>query len=211
MSQRQPVDENSAPASSGGRSARSDARRNRDRLVEAARRALSDGAGTLSLEAVARAAGVGIGTLYRNFAGREQLLDAVYAAEIDALIASASEAVDHLPPRDALHAWLLQFAAFAATKRGMVEALGPEAVTAAKPRDYVGTVDKIAAAMAPLLRAGAQDGSLRADVHPHDVVILVAGALMPLRTDAAQTDRLLGLVLDALRPEVDGLQRQADP
>jgi len=168
--------------------------------VEAARQALSSGEGTLSLEAVARQAGVGIGTLYRNFANREELVEAVYAAEVEALTARAAELAEHLPPREALRAWLVQFAAFAATKRGMVEVLGFGAVAGPRSMDHTGTLDRIAAAIAPLLNAGARDGSLRADVHPQDVVILLAGAMLPVRTDAAQTERLLGLVLDALRP-----------
>lgn len=189
-----------ASPSAGGRRQRSDARRNRDRLVDAARRALSSGEGTLSLEAVAREAGVGIGTLYRNFSNREQLVEAVYAAEVENLTARAAELAGQMPPREALRAWLIQFAAFAATKRGVVEVLGFGAITGPGPMNHTGSLERVTAAITPLLKAGAQDGSLRSDVDPQDVVILVAGALMPVRTDAQQTERLLNLVLDALRP-----------
>ncbi|MCD0444383.1 TetR/AcrR family transcriptional regulator [Glycomyces sp. A-F 0318] len=192
--------EPSPPAPAGGRRQRSDARRNRDRLVEAARRALSSGEGAFSLEGVAREAGVGIGTLYRNFGNREQLVEAVYAAEVENLTARAAELARRMPPREALRAWLIQFAAFAATKRGVVEVLGFEAITGPGPMNHTGSLERVTAAITPLLEAGARDGSLRADVDPQDVVMLVAGALMPVRTDAAQTERLLNLVLDALRP-----------
>ncbi|MQM24539.1 TetR/AcrR family transcriptional regulator [Glycomyces albidus] len=188
------------PSPAEGRPRRSDARRNRDRLVEAARRALSSGEGSLSLESVAREAGVGIGTLYRNFANREQLVEAVYEAEVDRLVTRAAELADRMPPREALRSWLVEFAGFAAAKRGMVEVLGFGAVAGPGALDHTRTLKRIADAITPMLHAGAQEGSLRADVDPQDVVILVAGALMPVRTDADQTARLLDLVLDALHP-----------
>lgn len=180
---------------------RSDARRNRDRLLEVAGRALADGEGTISLEAIAREAGVGIGTLYRNFPNRERLIEAVYAAEVDNLTADASGLLDRMEPHEALHEWLVGFAAFARTKHGLADALRTGVIhSGGDDAAYSRTREQMAAAIAPILEAGARDSSLRADVDPADVVILVAGALMGVRTDAAQTERLLGLIIDALRP-----------
>ncbi|MBC8991452.1 TetR/AcrR family transcriptional regulator [Micromonospora chalcea] len=184
----------------GGRGKRSDARRNRDRLLEAARQALSSGEGGFVLEAVARDAGVGIGTLYRHFPTRERLIEAVYASEVDLLIGRAVALLEQMPARDALRAWLEQFTQFAAAKRGMLDALRTEALAAAEEVERSGVRERITAAIAPILAAGACDGSLRADVQARDVVALVAGALLPAQVDAAQTQRILGLVLDALRP-----------
>jgi AcrR family transcriptional regulator len=183
----------------GGRGKRSDARRNRDRLLDAAREALSSGQGGFVLEAVARDAGVGIGTLYRHFPTRERLIEAVYASEVELLAGRAVTLLEQMPAALALRAWLEQFTQFAATKRGMLEALRTDALAAAEEVERSGVRERITAAITPILDAGARDGSLRADVHAQDVVILVAGALLPAQTDAAQTQRILGLVLDALR------------
>lgn len=178
---------------------RSDARRNRERLLDVAARALAEGDGAISLEAIAREAGVGIGTLYRNFPNRERLVEAVYAAEMDNLTDDTSALLERLSPRDALREWLGEFAAFATTKRGLADALRAGYVSGSSEAEYSRTRDQMAVAIAPILRAGAEDGSLRVDVDPADIVILVAGALMSVRTDPDQTERLLGLIIDALR------------
>lgn len=179
---------------------RADAERNRQALLEAARTALADGGAPFSLEAVARAAGVGIGTLYRNFPTKESLVAAVYEAQVSELIDEAGRLLDRLPPRAALREWLGQFAHLAATKRGMLDALRQGVLESAQQDDVVGRRGRLAAAIAPILEAGARDGSLRADVQAQDVVVLAAGALMPVEVDAARVERLLGLVTDALRP-----------
>ncbi|MDA0564176.1 TetR/AcrR family transcriptional regulator [Streptomonospora sp. S1-112] len=189
--------ESSAPAP---RRRRADAERNRRALLDAARAALAEGEGSFSLEAVARVAGVGIGTLYRHFPTREALVTAAYDAEVEDLLAQAGRLLEALPPREALRAWLDQFARFAATKRGMLDALRLDVLDSARRPDVAGMRERMAAAITPVLAAGAGDGSLRADVRAVDVVLLAAGALMPIRVDAAQTDRLLRLVMDALRP-----------
>ncbi|HWV76005.1 MAG TPA: TetR/AcrR family transcriptional regulator [Isoptericola sp.] len=187
-----------APAS---RRRRADAERNRQALLDAAREALADGNGTFSLEAVARAAGVGIGTLYRHFPNREALVTAAYEAQVEDLLAQGTRLLDAMPAREALREWLGQFARFVSTKRGMLDALRLGMIESAQQHDVTGMRDRMAAAIAPMLDAGARDGTLRPDVHPADVVLLVAGSLMPLQADEAQTERLMSLVLDALRPE----------
>src|SRR5215471_823521 len=101
---------------------RADARRNFDALLAAARDAFAAKGVDASLEDIARNAGVGIGTLYRNFPTRQDLFDAVYVDEIEVLCATAEEVAD-LPPWDAFAAWLRRFVAYVATKRAIYEAL----------------------------------------------------------------------------------------
>lgn len=181
------------------RALRADAQRNRDRILAVTREALTHGNASLSLEAIARDAGVGIGTLYRHFPTREALIEAIYAVELDALTASAGELLDRLPPDEALRAWMLRYADFAATKRGILETLQGEIVAADKS---TAPGVRIGAAIAPILEAGARAGSLRADAHPEDVTVLLLAAFVTTvtRGDSAQTQRVLGLVMDALRP-----------
>ncbi|MFL1429415.1 MULTISPECIES: TetR/AcrR family transcriptional regulator [unclassified Nocardiopsis] len=179
---------------------RADARRNRERLIEAARARLARGRGPLSLEGVARDAGVGIGTLYRHFPTRDALVGALYAAELDELAASAAALLRELPPERALRAWVLRYARFAAAKRGMADTL--RAAMAAGTIESSATWARISAAVGPLLEAGAREGSLRADVDADDVTAMLLGvSLATAREEGVErTGRLLDLVLDALRP-----------
>lgn len=188
-----------SPLTSSTRKPRADALRNRAALVDAARRALaaSDDGG-FSLDAIAREVGVGIGTLYRHFPTREQLIAAAYEAELDDLVDEASRLAERMPAQEALAAWLKSFAQFATTKRGVVEALRTDVIALAGS-NHGPMRDRLAAAIAPLLHSGAADGTLRSDIDASDVVILAAGALMPLELDAEQVSRLMGLINDALR------------
>lgn len=179
---------------------RADARRNRDKLVAAARDALTSEEGADSLEAVARRAGVGIGTLYRHFPTRESLMEAVYGAELDSLVADAATLLENQPPETALREWAASYARFTATKRGMTDALrrgvGDGRVPATTTRE------RITAAITPILAAGAETGALRDDVAPEDVTTLLLGTfLAATASDSPEaTPRLLDLVVDALRP-----------
>ena len=100
------------PEQPGGteRPLRAHARRNRENLVAAARAAFAAADDTVPLEGIARRAGVGIGTLYRHFPTREALVEAVYAAELDAVTDSAAALVEELPPEQALRAWMERYA-----------------------------------------------------------------------------------------------------
>src|ERR1700754_2549191 len=112
---------------SGGASGmlRKDAQRNRERLLEVARAHLKRSDDRISLEAIAREAGVGIGTLYRHFPTREDLVAAVYRAERTRLADSAGTLLETHAPLDALRAWFANFAACLGAKREMAEALRP--------------------------------------------------------------------------------------
>ncbi|MET9496043.1 helix-turn-helix domain-containing protein [Streptomyces sp. NPDC006552] len=187
-------------ATPAARPARADARRNREKLLAAARTVFSSTHESASLEAVAREAGVGIGTLYRHFPTREALVEALYAAELDAVVDSAPALLAALPPEAALRAWLERYAAFLAAKRGMSETLraGWASGSIATPV----TRERITATLATFLDAGQQTGTLRADLEPEEVTMMLLGTF--LSTQAVnrpeKTARLLGLVVDALRP-----------
>lgn len=102
---------------------RAHALRNREKLLTTARAAFADADGPVSLEGIARRAGVGIGTLYRHFPTREALVEAVYAAELDDLSAAVATLLDRFPPEVALRAWLDRHARFTITERGMLDTL----------------------------------------------------------------------------------------
>src|SRR5690348_774552 len=110
----------------GGASAlvgRSDARRNRERLLQAATAAFTAHGGSVALESIAREAGVGIGTLYRHFPNREALVEAIYRAELADVAAAAGQLLTRHPPKVALRRWRDRYASFVAAKRGMAESL----------------------------------------------------------------------------------------
>lgn len=178
---------------------RADARRNRDRLLTEAAAAFaagrSDGDGPVSLEAIARASGVGIGTLYRHFPNREALVEAVYRAELAEVSASAGELLAQHPPAAALRQWMNRYAEFVAAKQGMAESL--RAVFDSGAVEVGQTRASIVGAVHTLLRAGAADGSLRTDVRADDVVSSLLGIFLASGS-ADQTHRMLDLLVDAV-------------
>ncbi|MEV6919270.1 TetR family transcriptional regulator [Amycolatopsis sp. NPDC051106] len=182
------------------RPVRSDARRNREKLVAVARAAFATADGTVALEAIAREAGVGIGTLYRHFPTREALVEAVYAAELDDVTASAPALLEQLPPEAALRAWMDRYAAFVETKRGMADVL--RASMASGRIATPATRRRITAAIGAILDAGARAGTLRAGVDPEDVTLMLLGVFLSTSAvqDAERVGRMLDLILDAVRP-----------
>jgi AcrR family transcriptional regulator len=174
---------------------RADARRNRERIVEVAALAFGTAQGPVSLEAIARDAGVGIGTLYRHFPSREVLVEAVYRAELAEVAATAQELLRNHPPVEALRLWMDRYAMFVAAKRGMAESLkaifDSGAVTAGDTR--AGVVGAVGA----LLAAGAADGSLRADVPADDVVTGLLGIMLACASPE-QCDRMFDLLMAGL-------------
>jgi AcrR family transcriptional regulator len=181
---------------------RADAQRNYERLLTAAVAVFTErGADDASLEEIARRAGVGIGTLYRHFPTRSALLEAVYRDQVEALRARADELVDSDAPGDALAAWLRALAAFSATKHSLTSAL---LATLGKDSDLLSTCSKVICDSADvLLERAKQAGKLRQDANAVDVIRLVHGVNLATQRspDPGQADRLLGLVLDGLRPQ----------
>ncbi|RKR76503.1 TetR/AcrR family transcriptional regulator [Frondihabitans australicus] len=181
---------------------RSDAARNRDRLRAAAAAAFEASAGStaVSLEGIARDAGVGIGTLYRHFPTREALVEEVYRAELGAVCDTASTLLATLPPAEALRAWMDRYGAFVAAKRGMAETLRAllSAGVASAPGE---TRQRIRAAVGEMLAAGAAEGTLRADVAADDVVVSLIGVFLATAEapDRDQAGRMLDLLVAGLR------------
>jgi len=175
--------------------ARSDAQRNRQRIVDAATRALTTGPEPVKIETIAREAGVGVGTLYRNFPSREALVEEVYRSELARLCAMAGQLVTDHPPADAMREWMRRYQDFVVTKRGMAEAL--RAVIASGAISSGQTREHLDGAIATILDAGRADGSLRADVEPADVSASMAGVMLTA-ADIDQAGRMLQLLVDAL-------------
>ncbi|AZP83001.1 TetR/AcrR family transcriptional regulator [Mycobacterium avium] len=171
---------------------RSDARRNRQRLLEAATAAFTAHGALVSLESIARDAGVGIGTLYRHFPNREALVEAVYRAELAEVAAAAAQLLQRHPPKTALRRWMDRYANFVATKRGMAESL--QAIFESGALVPSQTRDSIVGAVETLLRAGADDASLRADVQADDVVSSLIGIFL-VSGSPEQTGRMLDLLV----------------
>ncbi|ORB74909.1 TetR family transcriptional regulator [Mycobacterium scrofulaceum] len=175
---------------------RSDARRNRERLLEVATAAFAQGR-PVSLESIAREAGVGIGTLYRHFPSREALVEAIYRAELAEVAAAAGRLLERHPPKDALRRWMDRYAGFVAAKRGMAESL--HALFDSGAMQPSQTRDSIVGAVDLLLRAGAEEGSLRADVQADDVVSSLIGIFLASGSPE-QTGRMLDLLLAGVVP-----------
>jgi AcrR family transcriptional regulator len=194
------------PAESGAsadteRPLRADARRNRDKIVAVARAAFTADGDTVPLENIAREAGVGIGTLYRNFPTREALVEAVYAAELDDVTQSAPELLERFPPDAALRAWLDRYAQFSAAKRGMIGTLRAGwSAGRITPR----TRERVNAAIESILAAGARSGCFRDEVQADDVTTMLLGIFLSTEASGGtpeQRIRLLDLLVDALRPQ----------
>ncbi|GAA2383651.1 helix-turn-helix domain-containing protein [Dactylosporangium salmoneum] len=179
-----------------GRPLRADARRNRERLLEAALKAFSgaESAADVSLERVARDAGVGIGTLYRHFPTREALIEEVYRTELARLCDAAPRLRAQLPPVEALRAWMDGYIDYMTAKQGLAEAL--RAVIAAGGQPFAHSRDLLVGAVSGLMGDG-----LRTDVDPLDVLTALSGVTLaaggPERRE--QAGRLLDLLVDGLR------------
>jgi len=183
----------------GARPLRADAQRNRDRLLETAVRAFSQDGPDVTLDSIAKEAGVGIGTLYRHFPTREALIDAAYRNELARLCDAAADLLETMPPDEAARTWMDRFVDYMTTKRGMSEAL--RAVIASGGNPFSESRDRLTTAITTLLEAGVEAGTVRADVKPGDVLASLSGVSLaagePSQRD--QAGRLLDLLMDGLR------------
>jgi AcrR family transcriptional regulator len=175
---------------------RADAARNRERILAAARAALTaaDDINTVTMQSVARKAGVGQGTLYRHFPTREDLVLAVYRADVERLIAAAAELSAAHPPREAMRRWLVELAAYGRVKRGV-----SRVVLAAATRQAISDRwrPQVLGAVQSLLDAGVRAGELRGDLDAEDFWPLLGFLWQePLPEERAQ--RLVAVVLDGL-------------
>jgi AcrR family transcriptional regulator len=175
---------------------RADARRNRERLLAAARTLFAESGADVPLAAAAKAAGVGVGTAYRHFPTQEALVEAVYRDEVAQLCAAADELLRELAPDEALAAWMQRFVDYMPTKRGMSGAL--RAVVASGSDVYAETRVEILAALSRLLAAGVAAGTVRDDVDAEDVIGAMA-AIWALPDDPEKAQRILMVIVDGLR------------
>jgi AcrR family transcriptional regulator len=155
------------------RKPRADAARNRERVLKAAKIVFSTGGAEASLEAVARRAGVGIGTLYRHFPTREALFEAVYRREVDQLSELAEQLKNDAAPVDALRRWLKSNVEFVATKKGMSAALAIAVKGDSEIAAY--SFDRLTKAIGALLDRAVAAGEIRADISPEDLLRALVG------------------------------------
>jgi AcrR family transcriptional regulator len=186
-------------SANGTRPLRADAQRNRDRLLDAAVRAFSQDGPDVPLDAIAKDAGVGIGTLYRHFPTREALVEAAYRNELERLCDAVAGLLQSMPPDEAMRAWMDRFVDYMTTKRGMADAL--RALIASGGNPYAHSRDRLTGAITTLLHAGTAAGTVRADIEPGDVLASLSGVSLaagePAQRDQAR--RLLDLLMDGLR------------
>jgi AcrR family transcriptional regulator len=181
------------------RKPRADALRNRDRLLEAAKAVFSAGGPDASLEAVARAAGVGIGTLYRHFPTREALFESVYRHEVEQLADLAERLKKERRPIEALRRWMRSVVKFVATKKGMSAAL---ALVIAKDSDLVSfSSDRLTRAIGLLLDQAIAAGEVRDDISAEDLLRAIVGMCYAHEQPGWQRNvvRLIDVFVDGLR------------
>lgn len=186
------------------RKPRADAQRNRERILEVAKMAFTDGGSDISLDDVARQAGVGPGTLYRHFPTREALLESVYRAEVERLAHEQRRLTDELPAREALRAWMLLFVDYIATKKIIAPALN-SIVGGATSELFECSGKQIMAAIGTLVGRAVESGDVRSDIEPLDLLRALVGvsnvASAPDWQQSAK--RLVDILLLGSKP-VDG-------
>jgi AcrR family transcriptional regulator len=178
------------------RPTRKDAVGNRERILAAGREALAASGGA-SLSAIARQAGVGIGTLYRHFPTRESLIGELYRNDIEQLIELAPALLESHPPLAALRRWFDEVARCGQLESGAAEVIHAATRGGLDDEYYKPFVEAIAV----LLEAGVADGSVKPGLDPEDVLLQlsVLWRIDPARGGEARAARILGLVVDGLR------------
>ena len=181
------------------RKPRADAVRNRARVLEAAKVVFSTGGRDASLEAVAKRAGVGIGTLYRHFPTREDLFEAVYRREVEQLSALAEQLKNAKDPVDALRRWLRSNVEFVATKKGMSAALALTVQSSSELAAF--SMDRLTRAIGSLLDRAVAAGQMRGDISPEDLLRTLVGMCYMHDQPGWQSSvlRMLDVFVDGLR------------
>ena len=190
------ADDTGGEAARPQRRLRADAQRNEDRLLKAAAVAFArEGAGA-SVKDIARAAGVGVGTLYRRFPSKELLVEATYRHEVEQLCQAAPELAAAEPPAEALRAWMRRFVEFMATKRGMADALR---LVLTDDGERLETRVHLTDAVALLL----DRGPTRPGVEAHDVLMMLGGISLMAESEreTGLAEKLIDLLLHGVLPE----------
>jgi AcrR family transcriptional regulator len=181
-----------------GRPLRADARRNREKILSTAIRVFAEQGLDARVHSIAEKAGVGTGTLYRNFPTREILIEAAYRNEVARLCNAGPDLLATMPPREALRAWMGRFLDFVTAKLGMADAL--RAVVASGGDPYGNTLDMMLDALSSLRQAGVAAGTIRSDISPADMFASLTGIVLASGTpeQREQAERLLDLMMDGL-------------
>jgi AcrR family transcriptional regulator len=177
---------------------RSDALRNRERILSVAYGAFTDDP-DVSLNTIAKLAGVGPGTLYRHFPTREDLILALYQHEVQAVVESVPEVLAEREPLDALRVWFLRLAEYVRLKHGLGEALH----SVAAQNMINDTYAPVTAAVGHLLNSAEQSGQVRSGLDPADVLLLMGflWRVGPGKPGGDQAERILDIVIQGLRAE----------
>ncbi|HYW10700.1 MAG TPA: helix-turn-helix domain-containing protein [Longimicrobium sp.] len=192
--------ESGVPDAPGGaaRHLRADAKRNIDTLLEAAKEVFATSGVDAPVREVAARAGVGVGTVYRHFPQRADLVAAVFRREVDACAAAAPALAAEHPPCEALSAWLRRYTRFIATKRGLAAALhAGDPAFEPLPAYFQ---QHLGPALESLLDAAAAAGAVRSDVDPNDLLRAVGNlCLAGSEAGACHSERMVDLLIDGLR------------
>jgi AcrR family transcriptional regulator len=179
---------------------RVDAQRNRDKILSTAVRVFAEQGLDANFDRIAKEAGVGAGTLYRNFPTRESLVEAAYRNELGRLCHAAPDLLATMPPREALRAWMGRFIDYATAKLGMADAL--RAIVESGGNPYARSQEVMLRSLTSLLEAGGAAGTVRPDITAKDLLASLTGIALtsgrPEQRD--QAERLLDLTMDGLSP-----------
>jgi len=181
------------------RKPRADSARNRQLLIDAAKAGFSDIGLDVSLEEIARRAGVGIGTLYRHFPTRDAVVEAVYRHEVEHLAAAVPQLLEKWPAGEALHKWMHLFVDYIVTKRLIAPSL---AAAAAKSSSlHTSSLGLITNAISTLVKRAGASGDVRKDIDPSDLLRAMVGVSYgnPDAGWEASARRLIDLLIDGLR------------
>jgi AcrR family transcriptional regulator len=188
--------ESSKPA---GRKPRTDAQRNRERILEVAKEAFTRYGANASLDDIAKKAGVGAGTLYRHFPTRDALIEAVYRTEVEKLAAAQRKFAETMPPIEALRAWMLLFVDYIAAKHIIAPALN---IVGGAAKLYEGSRIQIQGAIDALVKRAIKSGDIRKDLDPFDLLRALIGVSNVASTPDWQQSarRLVDILISGSRP-----------
>ncbi len=155
------------------RKLRTDAQRNRERILETAKDAFTRFGADASLDEIARQSGVGAGTLYRHFPSRDALIEAVYRTEVEKLAMAARRFAEVMPPIEALRAWMLLFVDHIAAKQIIAPALN--SVVGGASKLYEGSRGQVRGAIELLVKRAMKSGDIRRDFDPFDLLRALIG------------------------------------
>ncbi|MGH9472976.1 MAG: TetR/AcrR family transcriptional regulator [Terriglobales bacterium] len=185
---------------SAGRKPRSDAQRNRARILVVAKGAFTRHGAEASLDEIAKLAGVGAGTLYRHFPTRDVLIEAVYRSEVEKLAAAKRQFAAALAPIEALRAWMLLFVEYIAAKHIIAPALN--SVVGGPSRLYEGSRSLVQGAIDELVQGAIRSGDIRSDLDPFDLLRAVVGVsqVAPGPDWQESAKRLIDILIAGSRP-----------